>query len=323
MSNSDPLSGNKTFRNTIYDDITGAIGSTPLVRLRKLTEGAHATVVAKVESFNPLNSVKCRVGAAMIEAAERDGRLKPGMTVIEPTSGNTGIGLAFACRAKGYRLVITMPETMSIERRKLMQMLGAELVLTPGPDGMAGSINKAKELNRLIPGSFIPLQFDNPANPLVHRETTAEEIWADTEGKADILVAGVGTGGTITGVSEVLKGRKPSFRSIAVEPEASPVLSGGKPGPHRIQGIGAGFIPTILNRKIIDEVIQVTNEDAFDTARRVALEEGILCGISSGAAVWAALQAAWRVENAGKLIVVILPDSGERYITTQLSESGE
>jgi cysteine synthase A len=312
-----------TYRNTIYNDITGAIGSTPLVRLRKLTEGAHATVVAKVESFNPLNSVKCRVGAAMIEAAERDGKLKPGMTVIEPTSGNTGIGLAFACRAKGYRLVITMPETMSIERRKLMQMLGAELVLTPGPDGMVGSINKAKELNRLISGSFIPLQFENPANPQVHRETTAEEIWADTEGKADILVAGVGTGGTITGVSEILKARKPSFRSIAVEPEASPVLSGGKPGPHRIQGIGAGFIPSILNRKIIDEVIQVTNEDAFDTARKVALEEGILCGISSGAAVWAALKAARREENAGKLIVVILPDSGERYITTQLSEQSE
>jgi cysteine synthase A len=312
-----------TFRNTIYEDITGAIGSTPLVRLRRITEGALAIVVAKVESFNPLNSVKCRVGAAMIEAAEREGKLRPGMTVIEPTSGNTGIGLAFACRAKGYRLVITMPETMSIERRKLMQMLGAELVLTPGPDGMTGSINKAKELNRLIPGSFIPLQFDNPANPQVHRETTAEEIWADTEGKADILVAGVGTGGTITGVSEVLKARKPAFRSIAVEPEASPVLSGGKPGPHRIQGIGAGFIPSILNRKIIDEVIQVTNEDAFDTARRVALEEGILCGISSGAAVWAALQAARREENAGKLIVVILPDSGERYITTQLSEQGE
>jgi cysteine synthase A len=312
----------QTFRNTIYDDITGAIGSTPLVRLRKITEGAHATIVAKVESFNPLNSVKCRIGKAMIEAAERDGKLKPGMTVIEPTSGNTGIGLAFACRAKGYRLIITMPETMSIERRKLMQMLGAELVLTPGPDGMAGSISKAKELNRLISGSFIPLQFENPANPQVHRETTAEEIWADTAGKTDILVAGVGTGGTITGISEVLKSRKPSFRSIAVEPEASPVLSGGKPGPHRIQGIGAGFIPGILNRKIIDEVIQVTNEDAFDTARRVALEEGILCGISSGAAVWAALQTARREENAGKLIVVILPDSGERYITTQLSEQG-
>ncbi|MEI6205401.1 MAG: cysteine synthase A [Desulfuromonadales bacterium] len=319
---SDSLTPN-TFRNKIYDDITGAIGSTPLVQLRRIPEGAHATVVAKVESFNPLNSVKCRIGKAMIEAAERDGKLKSGMTVIEPTSGNTGIGLAFACRAKGYRLIITMPETMSIERRKLMQMLGAELVLTPGPDGMTGSINKAKELNRIIHGSFIPLQFENPANPQVHRETTAEEIWADTAGKADILVAGVGTGGTITGISEVLKSRKPSFRSIAVEPEASPVLSGGKPGPHRIQGIGAGFIPAILNRKIIDEVIQVTNEDAFDTARRVAMEEGILCGISSGAAVWAALQAARREENAGKLIVVILPDSGERYITTQLSEQGE
>ncbi|CAH2031986.1 cysteine synthase A [Trichlorobacter ammonificans] len=312
-----------TFRNTIYDDITGAIGRTPLVRLRRLTEGLPAQVVAKVESFNPLNSVKCRIGAAMIEAAERDGKLKPGMTVIEPTSGNTGIGLAFACRAKGYRLVITMPETMSIERRKLMQMLGAELVLTPGPDGMTGSINKAKELARAIPGSFIPLQFENPANPQVHRETTAEEIWADTSGHVDILVAGVGTGGTITGTGEVLKARKPEFKAIAVEPEASPVLSGGRPGPHRIQGIGAGFVPAILNRKIIDEVVQVTNEAAFETARRVALEEGVLCGISSGAAVWAALQVAARQENAGKLIVVILPDSGERYITTQLSEQGE
>lgn len=311
------------FRNTIYDDITGAIGRTPLVRLRRLGEGLPGQIVAKVESFNPLNSVKCRIGAAMIEAAERDGKLKPGMTVIEPTSGNTGIGLAFACRAKDYRLVITMPETMSIERRKLMQMLGAELVLTPGPDGMTGSINKARELARLIPGSFIPLQFENPANPQIHRETTAEEIWADTAGQADILVAGVGTGGTITGVSEVLKARKPSFRSVAVEPEASPVLSGGRPGPHRIQGIGAGFIPGVLNRKIIDEVVQVTNEAAFDTARNVALKEGILCGISSGAAVWAALQVASRQEHAGKLIVVILPDSGERYITTQLSEQGE
>ncbi|BCS54132.1 cysteine synthase A [Geobacter sp. SVR] len=312
-----------SFRNTIYDDIIGAIGRTPLVRLRTLSAGLPASIVAKVESFNPLNSVKCRIGAAMIEAAEREGKLKPGMTVIEPTSGNTGIGLAFACRAKGYRLVITMPETMSIERRKLMQMLGAELVLTPGPDGMTGSVNKAKELARVIPGSFIPLQFENPANPQVHRETTAEEIWADTAGQADILVAGVGTGGTITGVSEVLKSRKPSFRSVAVEPEASPVLSGGRPGPHRIQGIGAGFIPGILNRKIIDEVVQVTNEAAFNTARRVALEEGILCGISSGAAVWAALQVAGRQEYAGKLVVVILPDSGERYITTQLSEQPE
>ncbi len=312
-----------TFRGTIYDDITGAIGQTPLVRLRRITEGAYAAVAAKIESFNPLNSVKCRIGAAMIEAAEREGKLRPGMTVIEPTSGNTGIGLAFACRAKGYRLVITMPETMSIERRKLMQMLGAELILTPGPDGMTGSVNKAKDLSRIIPGSYIPMQFENPANPQVHRETTAEEIWADTAGQADILVAGVGTGGTITGVSEVLKARKPSFRAIAVEPEASPVLSGGRPGPHRIQGIGAGFIPKILNRKIIDEVVQVTNDNAFATARRVALEEGILCGISSGAAVWAALQVANRRENDGKLIVVILPDSGERYLTTQLSEQPE
>ncbi|MFZ4437996.1 MAG: cysteine synthase A [Syntrophales bacterium] len=312
-----------TFRGTIYDDITGAIGQTPLVRLRRITEGAYATVAAKIESFNPLNSVKCRIGAAMIEAAEREGKLKPGMTVIEPTSGNTGIGLAFACRAKGYRLVITMPETMSIERRKLMQMLGAELILTPGPDGMTGSVNKAKDLSRIIPGSYIPMQFENPANPQVHRETTAEEIWADTAGQVDILVAGVGTGGTITGVSEVLKARKPSFRAIAVEPEASPVLSGGRPGPHRIQGIGAGFIPKILNRKIIDEVVQVTNDNAFATARRVALEEGILCGISSGASVWAALQVANRRENDGKLIVVILPDSGERYLTTQLSEQPE
>ncbi len=312
-----------TFRGTIYDDITGAIGQTPLVRLRRITEGAYATVAAKIESFNPLNSVKCRIGAAMIEAAEREGKLRPGMTVIEPTSGNTGIGLAFACRAKGYRLVITMPETMSIERRKLMQMLGAELILTPGPDGMTGSVNKAKDLSRIIPGSYIPMQFENPANPQVHRETTAEEIWADTAGQADILVAGVGTGGTITGVSEVLKARKPSFRAIAVEPEASPVLSGGRPGPHRIQGIGAGFIPKILNRKIIDEVVQVTNDNAFATARRVALEEGILCGISSGAAVWAAVQVANRRENDGKLIVVILPDSGERYLTTQLSEQPE
>lgn len=316
-------SSNATFRNEVYSDITGAVGRTPLVKIRRLTEGAAAEVAAKVESFNPMNSVKCRIGAAMIEAAERDGKLKPGMTVIEPTSGNTGIGLAFACRAKGYRLVITMPETMSIERRKLMQMLGAELVLTPGPDGMVGSVSKARELARVIPGSFIPLQFENPANPQIHRETTAEEIWADTEGRADILVAGVGTGGTITGVAEVLKARKPSFRAVAVEPEASPVLSGGRPGPHRIQGIGAGFIPGVLNRKIIDEVVQVSNEDAFETARRVALEEGILCGISSGAAMWAALRVAQRPENSGRLIVVILPDSGERYITTQLSEQPE
>lgn len=310
-----------TFRNTIYEDITGAVGQTPLVRVRRLTEGAQAKVVAKLESFNPLNSVKCRIALAMIEAAEKDGRVKPGTTVIEPTSGNTGIGLAWVCRAKGYPLILTMPETMSIERRKLMQMLGAELVLTPGPEGMLGAVNKAREIARLIRGSYMPMQFDNPANVEVHRRTTAEEIWADTSGQVDILVAGVGTGGTITGVSEVIKSRKPSFQSIAVEPEASPVLSGGKPGPHRIQGIGAGFVPSILNRKVIDEVIQVTNADAFQAARRVALSEGILCGISSGAAMWAALKVANRPENSGKLICVILPDSGERYITTQLSES--
>lgn len=309
-----------TFRNRIYDDITGVVGHTPMVRLRRVTEGAHATVVAKLEAFNPLNSVKCRIALAMIEAAERDGKLAPGATVVEPTSGNTGIGLAWVCRAKGYPLILTMPETMSIERRKLMQMLGAELVLTPGPQGMVGAVDKAKELVRMIRGSYMPMQFDSPANPEVHRRTTAEEIWADTAGQVDILVAGVGTGGTITGVSEVIKARKPSFRAIAVEPEASPVLSGGKAGPHRIQGIGAGFVPSILDRKLIDEVVQVTNDGAFETARRVALDEGILCGISSGAAVRAALEVANRAENAGKLICVILPDSGERYITTQLSE---
>ncbi|OPY68435.1 MAG: O-acetylserine sulfhydrylase [Syntrophorhabdaceae bacterium PtaU1.Bin034] len=309
-----------TFRGTVYEDITGAIGRTPLVRLRWITEGSYAEVVAKLESFNPMNSVKCRIGAAMLAAAEREGKLKPGMTVIEPTSGNTGIGLAFACRAKGYRLVITMPETMSIERRKLMQMLGAELVLTPGPEGMNGAVKKATQLSRTIPGSYIPMQFENPANPQVHRETTAEEIWADTEGRVDIFVSGVGTGGTITGVGEVLKGRKPSVKAIAVEPDASPVLSGGRPGPHRIQGIGAGFVPAVLNRKIIDEVVRVTNEDAFDTARLVSRAEGILCGISSGAALWAALEVARRPANEGKLIVVMFPDSGERYITTQLSD---
>jgi len=316
-----PVPAQPNFRGRIHDDITAAIGHTPLVRIRRLSEGCVADVVAKLESFNPLNSVKCRIGAAMIEAAEKEGRLKSGMTVIEPTSGNTGIGLAFACRAKGYRLILTMPETMSIERRKLVKMLGAELVLTPGPAGMSGAVEKARELARQIPGSFIPLQFENPANPQVHRETTAEEIWADTAGRVDIFVSGVGTGGTITGVAEVLKARKPSVRAVAVEPEASPVLSGGQPGPHRIQGIGAGFIPRILNRKIIDEVIRVSNDDAFFTARRVALEEGILCGISCGAALSAALNIARRQENAGKLIVVIFPDSGERYLTTPLAES--
>lgn len=308
------------FRGRIHDDITAAIGHTPLVRLRRVTTGAVAEVVAKVESFNPLNSVKCRIGAAMLAAAERNGSLQPGGTVIEPTSGNTGIGLAFACASRGYRLILTMPETMSIERRKLVQMLGAEMVLTPGPAGMTGAVNKARELNAQIRGSFMPMQFENPTNPQVHRETTAEEIWADTAGRVDILVAGVGTGGTITGVAEVLKARKPGFRAAAVEPESSPVLSGGRPGPHRIQGIGAGFVPPVLNRRIVDEIIPVRNEDAFAMAQRVALEEGILVGISCGAAAWAALQIASRPENARKLIVVIFPDSGERYLTTPLSE---
>lgn len=312
--------GARLFRNRIYADMTQAIGHTPLVRLHSLVGEGMADIAVKVESFNPLHSVKCRIGASMIEAAEVQGKLKAGMTVIEPTSGNTGIGLAFACAAKGYRLILVMPETMSIERRKLVQMLGAELVLTPGTQGMLGSIRKAKELRREIPGSYMPLQFDNPANPQVHRETTAEEIWADTAGEVDILVAGVGTGGTITGVSEVLKQRKPSFRAVAVEPEASPVLAGGRPGPHRIQGIGAGFVPAVLNRSIVDEVVGVTNEDAFRTARLMARREGILCGISSGAAVWAALEVAKRPENRGKLIVVICPDSGERYLSTPLSE---
>ena len=318
FSNDDALKGG--YRAKIYQNITDAIGSTPIVKLNKITEGLAASVLVKVESFNPLNSVKCRVGAAMIEAAERDGKLKPGGVVIEPTSGNTGIGLAFACAAKGYRLILTMPETMSIERRKLVKMLGAELVLTPGNDGMNGAVKKAQELKSEIPNSIIPMQFDNPANPQIHRVTTAEEIWRDTEGNIDIFVAGVGTGGTITGVGEVLKERKPNVQIVAVEPDASPVLSGERSGPHRIQGIGAGFVPKILNRSVIDKIIRVTNEDAFDTARLVSTTEGILVGISSGAAVWAALQLASLPENAGKTILTVLPDSGERYISTQLSE---
>ncbi len=309
------------FRGRTYESITEAIGATPLVRLGRLSADLPANVFGKVEAFNPANSVKCRIGAAMIEAAERAGKLKPGATVIEPTSGNTGIGLAFSCAAKGYRLILTMPETMSIERRKLVQMLGAELVLTSGSEGMAGAVKKAQELTKHVKDSYMPLQFENPANPQVHRETTAEEIWADTWGAVDIVVAGVGTGGTITGVGEVLKERKPSVRMIAVEPDASPVLSGGRPGPHRIQGIGAGFVPKVLNRSIVDEVVRVTNEDALVTAQSVARTEGILVGISSGAAVWAALQVALREENRGRTIVVILPDSGERYISTQLSDS--
>jgi len=313
----------KTFRSRIYGSVTDAIGATPLVRLAKIGEGLPGIVLGKMEAFNPAGSVKCRIGAAMLGAAERDGKLKPGGTVIEPTSGNTGIGLAFACAARGYRLILTMPETMSIERRKLVRMLGADLVLTPGNEGMAGSIKKAKELNAQIAGSFMPLQFENPANPQIHRETTAEEIWQDTDGGVDIFVAGVGTGGTITGVGEVLKQRKSSVRIVAVEPDASPVLSGGKPGPHRIQGIGAGFVPKVLNRSVIDEIIRVTNEDAFDTAKKLGRMDGILVGISSGAAVWAALQLAAKPENAKKTIVAVLPDSGERYISTQLSNIQE
>lgn len=310
-------------RGRIHDDITQAIGATPLVRLRRVAEGCGAIVVAKLDSFNPMNSVKCRIGAAMIAAAEADGRLKPGMTVVESTSGNTGIGLAFACAAKGYRLILTMPETMTIERRKLVKMLGAELVLTPGPLGMRGAVDKAQELLRTIRGSFMPRQFDNPANPEAHRRTTAEEIWRDTHGEVDVFVAGIGTGGTITGVGEVLKARKPSVRIIGVEPDASPVLSGGRAGPHRIQGIGAGFVPSVLNRKIVDEMIRVTDADAFETARSVARREGVLCGISSGAAAWAALQVARREALRGRLVVVMFPDGGERYLTTPLAQEKE
>jgi cysteine synthase A len=310
-------------RGRIYAGIIEARGNTPLVRLDKMGAGLPGILLAKVESFNPMNSVKCRIGAAMLEAAEREGKLVPGGTVIEPTSGNTGIGLAFACAAKGYKLVLTMPETMSIERRKLAAMLGADVVLTSGKDGMLGSVRKAKELLPQIPGSFMPLQFENPANPEAHRRTTAEEIWADTGGEVDCFVAGVGTGGTITGVGEVLKARRPGVRIVAVEPDASPVLAGGRPGPHRIQGIGAGFVPKILNRSILDEIVPVTNEAALDTAREIARTEGILVGISAGAALWAARTIAARRENAGKNIVVILPDSGERYLSTQLSATEE
>jgi cysteine synthase A len=319
------MSENSDSRGRIYDGIIEARGNTPLVRLSKLGKEASgkdpgAAIFAKLESFNPLNSVKCRIGAAMIEAAERDGKLKEGGVVIEPTSGNTGIGLAFACAAKGYKLILTMPETMSIERRKLVQMLGADLVLTSAKDGMKGAVRKAEELAAQIKGSFVPMQFENPANPQIHRVTTAEEIWRDTKGKVDIFIAGVGTGGTITGVGEVLKKRRPSVTIIAVEPDASPVLSGGFAGPHRIQGIGAGFVPKVLNRSIIDEIVRVTNEDAIVTARKVARSEGILVGISAGAAAWAAVKLASRPENAGKNIVVIFPDSGERYLSTQLSD---
>lgn len=302
----------------IYDDITKTIGRTPLVKLNRIAQGIDATILAKVESFNPLSSVKDRIGAAMIEDAEKRGILKKGATIIEPTSGNTGIALAFVAAAKGYKLILTMPDTMSIERRQLLLIFGAELVLTPGAEGMTGAVKKAEELVKKTPGAIILQQFNNPANPEIHRKTTAEEIWNDTDGKIDIFVAGVGTGGTITGVGEVLKKKNPDIKVIAVEPDASPVLSGGAAGPHKIQGIGAGFVPQVLNRKVIDEIIRVTNDNAGETARKLAKTDGILAGISCGAALWAALEVARRKENKGKVVVVLLPDTGERYLTTWL-----
>ncbi|MDA8293378.1 MAG: cysteine synthase A [Actinomycetota bacterium] len=304
----------------IADDVTQLIGGTPLVRLRRVTEGVGADVVAKLEFFNPAGSVKDRIAVAMVDAAEEAGLIGPDTVIVEPTSGNTGIALAMVCAARGYRCIFTMPETMSRERRMLLRGFGAELVLTPGPDGMGGAIAKAEELAKADANVFIPQQFENPANPAIHRRTTAEEIWADTEGGVDVVVAGVGTGGTITGVGQVLKERKPSVRVVAVEPAASPVLSGGEKGPHPIQGIGAGFVPSVLDRGVVDEVVTVGNEDTFTMARRLAREEGLLVGISSGAAVWAALEVARRPEHAGQLVVVVIPSFGERYLSTQLFE---
>jgi cysteine synthase A len=302
----------------VFSDIGKTIGNTPVVRLNRIVQDLEADVMAKLEHFNPLGSVKDRIGVSMIEAAEREARINKNTLIVEPTSGNTGIALAFVCAAKGYHLCLTMPDTMSIERRKVLKHLGAELVLTPGVQGMNGAIAKAGEILASTKDAFMPDQFKNPANPEIHRRTTAEEIWNETGGTVDIFVSGVGTGGTITGVSEVIKDRKPSFKAIAVEPADSPVLSGGKPGPHKIQGIGAGFVPDVLNVNIIDEVVTVTNEDAFETARQLAKQEGIMCGISSGAAVWVALQIGKRPENRGKQIVVALPSTGERYISTDL-----
>ncbi len=304
----------------IYDDITQTIGRTPLVRLRRVTDGAGGEVLAKLESFNPCASLKDRIAVAMIDAAEKEGRLREGGVIIEPTSGNTGVGLAFVCAARGYRLVLTMPDTMSMERRHLLRIFGAELILTPGGEGMAGAIRKAQEILDATPGAFMPQQFRNPANPQIHRETTAEEIWADTDGGVDVFVAGVGTGGTITGVGGALKDLKPEVRIVAVEPEGSPILSGGRAGPHKIQGIGAGFVPEVLKPDLLDEVVQVTSDDARTTARRLVREEGILAGISSGAAVCAAVEVARRPENRGKQIVTVLPDTGERYLTSWLFE---
>ena len=306
----------------IANNVTELVGNTPLVKLNRVTEGAEANVLAKLEFFNPGSSVKDRIAVAMIDAAEKSGKINKNTTIVEPTSGNTGIGLAMVCAARGYKLIITMPETMSRERRMLMRAYGAELVLTPGPEGMGGAIAKAKELAEANPDSFfIPQQFENPANPEVHRNTTAVEIWNDTDGKVDIVVAGVGTGGTITGIGEVLKAKNPNIQVVAVEPAASPVLSGGPKGPHPIQGIGAGFVPSILNTEIYDEIIQVPSEAAFETARAVGSQEGVLVGISSGAAVWAAVQLAKRPENKGKNIVVIIPSNGERYLSTPLFEN--